>query len=177
MSRTPTSIGSPSTCPVRIYLSLGSNLGDREANLSAAIVHLAAPDLQILRVSPVYETEPVDYTDQPQFLNAVLEAETELTPEALLARIGSIENELGRQRSIPKGPRAIDIDILLYGDLIIDQPNLQIPHPRMAERRFVLSPLADLAPDLIHPAARRTVTDLLESAPPAAVRRTDIKVR
>src|SRR5271157_1770740 len=131
-----------------IYLSLGSNVGDREANLRTAIERLAAPDLRVLRTSPVYETEPVDCTAQRWFLNLVVEAETGLFPMQLLARMGKIERALGRIRAVPKGPRTIDIDILLYGQAVIRSATLEIPHPRMAERRFVLAPLADRAPGL-----------------------------
>ncbi|MGD0665940.1 MAG: 2-amino-4-hydroxy-6-hydroxymethyldihydropteridine diphosphokinase [Bryobacteraceae bacterium] len=153
-----------------IYLSLGSNIGDRERNLRAAVERLDAPGLRVLRVSPVYETEPVDYTDQRWFLNLVVEAETTLFPLQLLARVQKIERALGRVRTVPKGPRIIDIDILLYGAAVVHGAKLEIPHPRMAERRFVLVPLHDLAPDLRHPVARATVTELLRAAPPAAVR-------
>ena len=160
-----------------IYLSLGSNVGDREENLRAAIGRLSAPDLRVLRISPVYETEPVDYAEQPQFLNLVVEAETSLSPAELLTRTGEIERVGGRARAAPKGPRIIDIDILLYGDAVKRSPALEIPHPRMADRRFVLAPLADLAPDLIHPVMRRTVRELLAAAPPAGVRRINLELR
>ncbi|MGO9228040.1 MAG: 2-amino-4-hydroxy-6-hydroxymethyldihydropteridine diphosphokinase [Bryobacteraceae bacterium] len=151
------------------YLSLGSNLGDRDANLRAAIERLGAPGLRVLRVSPVYETEPVDNTNQRWFLNLVVEAETTLFPLQLLARAQKIERVLGRVRTVPKGPRTIDIDILLYGTAIIRGDKMEIPHPRMAERRFVLVPLHDLAPDLRHPVTRKTVAEMLHAAPPAVV--------
>ena len=154
-----------------IYLSLGSNIGRRETHLNAAIERLNAPDLHVLRVSPTYETEPVDYLPQPHFLNLVLEAETTLFPMQLLARVGRIERVLGRVRTVPKGPRIIDIDVLLYGQSIIRTAKLEIPHPRMAERRFVLAPLADLSPDLRHPATHRTVKEMLDAAPRQGVRR------
>jgi 2-amino-4-hydroxy-6-hydroxymethyldihydropteridine diphosphokinase len=153
-----------------VYLSLGSNLGGCEANLRAAIERLAAPDLRVLRTSPVYETEPVDYTGQPWFLNLVMEAETDLFPMQLLARIGKIERALGRVRTVAKGPRTIDIDILLYGQAVVRSATLEIPHPRMAERRFVLAPLADLAPTLRHPMTHRTVREMLDAAPAQTVR-------
>ncbi len=153
-----------------IYLSLGSNIGDRERNLRAAVERLGAPGLRVLRVSPVYETEPVDYTDQRWFFNLVVEAETSLFPLQLLARVQKIERVLGRVRTVPKGPRIIDIDILLYGAAVVHGAKLEIPHPRMAERRFVLAPLHDLAPDLRHPVTRATVTELLHAASPAVVR-------
>jgi 2-amino-4-hydroxy-6-hydroxymethyldihydropteridine diphosphokinase len=152
------------------YLSLGSNLGDRERNLRAAIERLGAPGLRVLRTSPIYETEPVDYADQRWFLNLVVEAETTLFPLQLLARAQKVERGLGRVRTVPKGPRIIDIDILLYGAAVMRGGKLEIPHPRMAERRFVLVPLHDLAPDLRHPVVRKTVAELLRAAPPAVVR-------
>ncbi len=154
-----------------VYLGLGSNVGDREANLRAALERLSAPDLRVLRISPVYETEPVDYTGQRWFLNLVVEAGTELFPMQLLARAARIERGLGRVRTVAKGPRTIDIDILLYGKAVVCSAALEIPHPRMAERRFVLAPLADLAPDLRHPVTHRTVREMLDAAPEQAVRR------
>ena len=148
-----------------VYLSLGSNVGDREDNLRAAIERLAAPDLHVLRTSPVYETEPVDYTAQRWFLNLVVEAETSLFPKLLLSRTARIERELGRVRTVAKGPRTIDIDTLLYGKAVVESATLQIPHPRMAERRFVLAPLADLVPNLRHPVTHKTVREMLDAAP------------
>jgi len=153
-------------------LSLGSNMGDRMANLVAARRRIGALSGVRLRASsPVYETEPVDSTAQRWFFNQVTEAETDLFPLQLLARLQHIERALGRVRTVAKGPRTIDIDILLYGQAVVRRPELEIPHPRMAERRFVLAPLADLAPDLRHPVTRRTVRELLEAAPAALVRR------
>jgi 2-amino-4-hydroxy-6-hydroxymethyldihydropteridine diphosphokinase len=154
----------------RIYLSLGSNIGDRERNLRKAVEQLAARDVRVLHTSRIYETEPVDYKDQAWFLNQVVEAETALFPMQLLTRIGRVERELGRVRRVPKGPRIIDIDILFYGAAVVDTRRLEIPHPRVAERRFVLAPLAELAPDLRHPVTQRSVRQMLESAPPAVVR-------
>ena len=156
-----------------VYFSLGSNLGHRERNLRAAIKRLEAPDLRVVRVSPVYETEPVDYTDQEWFLNLAVEVETPLSPEELMVRTQQVEHDLGRVRTVPKGPRILDIDILLYGDAVVHTAALEIPHPRMEQRRFVLAPLADLAPDLRHPVSGRTVREMLEAAPAAAVRRLD----
>jgi 2-amino-4-hydroxy-6-hydroxymethyldihydropteridine diphosphokinase len=153
-----------------VYLSLGSNIGDRDANLRAAVGALEGGGVHVLRTSPVYETEPVDYLDQAWFLNLVVEGETALFPGQLLARIGRIERTLGRVRNVPKGPRTIDIDILFYGAAIVKTARLEIPHPRLAERRFVLAPLADLVADLRHPATHRTVREMLHDAPPAAVR-------
>jgi 2-amino-4-hydroxy-6-hydroxymethyldihydropteridine diphosphokinase len=153
-----------------IYLSLGSNIADRASNLQAALQQLAAPDLRILRISPAYETEPVEFTAQRWFVNLVAEAETELFPMQLLARIARVERALGRVRTIPKGPRTIDIDILFYGRSVVHSAKLEIPHPRMADRRFVLAPLADLAPDLRHPVTRKTIREMLDAAPKQAVR-------
>jgi 2-amino-4-hydroxy-6-hydroxymethyldihydropteridine diphosphokinase len=148
------------------YLSLGSNLGDREANLRAAVERLAP-----VRQSSIYETEPVDYLPQGWFLNMVVEIETELFPRQLLARTQRIERELKRVRGVPKGPRTLDIDILFYADAVVKTPELEIPHPRIAERRFVLVPLADLAPDLRHPVTMLTIRQMLAAAPPAKVTR------
>jgi 2-amino-4-hydroxy-6-hydroxymethyldihydropteridine diphosphokinase len=154
----------------RIYLSLGSNIGDREANLRKAVEQLASQDMRVLHTSRIYETEPVDYIDQAWFLNQVVEAETALFPMQLLTRVGRVERELGRKRTVRKGPRTIDIDILFYGAAVVETTRLEIPHPRIAERRFVLVPLAELAPDLRHPVTHRNVRQMLESAPPAVVR-------
>jgi 2-amino-4-hydroxy-6-hydroxymethyldihydropteridine diphosphokinase len=154
-----------------VYLSLGSNIGDREGHLRSAIEKLNANDVRVLRVSPIYETEPVDVTDQRWFLNLVVEAGTELFPLQLLARTAKIERALGRVRTTPKGPRTIDIDILLYGTSRVSTPKLVIPHPRMAERRFVLAPLADLAPDLRHPVSGKSVREMLDGAPRQVARR------
>jgi 2-amino-4-hydroxy-6-hydroxymethyldihydropteridine diphosphokinase len=144
-----------------VYLSLGSNLGDREANLRAAMAALPPAGVRIKQVSSLYETEPVDYLDQPWFLNCVLEAETELPPQALLHVLHFIESQLGSKKEFSKGPRKIDMDILLYGGETIDTPDLQIPHPRMLLRRFVLAPLAEIAPNLQHPSWRTTAAELL----------------
>ena len=160
----------PIAFPKLIYLGLGSNIGDRESHLQAALERLPAAGVTVRRISPFYETEPVDYTGQRWFLNCVAEGETELLPMQLLSRTGRIERELGRVRTIPKGPRTIDIDILLYGASVIRAPRLEVPHPRLSERRFVLAPLADLAPDLRHPVTGRTVRQMLEAAPPQKIR-------
>jgi 2-amino-4-hydroxy-6-hydroxymethyldihydropteridine diphosphokinase len=140
------------------YLSLGSNIGDREANLRAALDRL-----QPTRVSPIYETEPVDYTNQSWFLNLAAEIQTDLFPRQLLAITQRIERELGRIRTIAKGPRTLDIDILLFGGVTINTKELEIPHPRMAERRFVLRPLADIAADVRHPLTHRSVREMLDA--------------
>jgi 2-amino-4-hydroxy-6-hydroxymethyldihydropteridine diphosphokinase len=155
------------------YLGLGSNLGRREEMLQAAIAELQAPDLRILRTSPVYETEPREMLQQPWFLNLVVEAETSLFPRMLVARTAGVERKLGRKRMVAKGPRIIDIDILLYGNAVVNTLELVIPHPRLAERRFVLAPLADLAPDLRHPVNRRTMRELLAATAGQGVRRVD----
>jgi 2-amino-4-hydroxy-6-hydroxymethyldihydropteridine diphosphokinase len=152
-----------------VYLSLGSNIGDRAGNLQAALEQLGGPGLRILRTSPAYETEPVEFTAQRWFLNLVAEAETELFPLQLLARVGRVERALGRVRGVPKGPRTIDIDILFYGRSVIHSARLEIPHPGIAARRFVLVPLADLAPGLRHPVTRKTVLEMLDAAPKQAM--------
>jgi 2-amino-4-hydroxy-6-hydroxymethyldihydropteridine diphosphokinase len=144
-----------------IYLSIGSNVGDRETHLARARERLAENDVRVLRASGVYETEPRDVPDQSWFLNQVVEAETELFPIQLLSRLQKIERALGRLPTRPKGPRTIDLDILLYGDAIVSVPGLDIPHPRMDDRRFVLEPLAELAPELRHPRTGRTVREML----------------
>lgn len=156
----------------KIYLGLGSNIGRREEHLQSCIDRLATPDLHLLRTSQAYETAPRDMVDQPWFLNLVLECETSLFPVQLLKRIQRIEKELGRHRAVDKGPRTIDIDILLYGAFVIEQPILVVPHPRMHERRFVLEPLAELVPDLRHPAMRRTVREMLGGTAGQALHRS-----
>lgn len=154
-----------------VYLSLGSNIGDREANLRQAIEKLNASGVRVLRVSPTYETEPVDVTDQRWFFNLVVEAQTGLLPLQLLAHAARIERTMGRIRTRAKGPRIIDIDILLYGVVMIKTPALEIPHPRMQERRFVLAPLADLAPELRHPGSGKTVREMLDGVSQQVARR------
>jgi 2-amino-4-hydroxy-6-hydroxymethyldihydropteridine diphosphokinase len=144
-----------------VYLSLGSNLGNREKNLRDAIAALPTAGLRVTQVSSFYETEPVDYLDQPWFLNCVVEGQTELEPLTLLHALRSIESRLGSKKQFAKGPRLLDIDILLFADRTIDAPELKIPHPRMTQRRFVLAPLAELAPQLRHPAWNGNVAELL----------------
>ncbi|HYL74685.1 MAG TPA: 2-amino-4-hydroxy-6-hydroxymethyldihydropteridine diphosphokinase [Bryobacteraceae bacterium] len=153
-----------------VYLSLGSNLGDREAHLAQAMERLEAAGIRIVRHSSIYETEPQDRRDQPWFLNMVLEVETDLAPLDLLAQTQKIEKELGRERTVPQGPRTIDIDILFYGSSVISTPELEIPHPRLAVRRFVLEPLAELSPNLVHPVIQKTVRELLPSTGAQVVR-------
>ncbi len=145
-----------------VYLGLGSNLGDREANLRRALRRLREGGVQIERCSGVYETEPWGVREQPRFLNAVCRGRTELAPPDLLALAKRIEGELGRAATVRYGPRTIDIDILLYGDLVLDTPDLTIPHPRLAERAFVIIPLAEIAPDVVLPGDGRTARQLLE---------------
>jgi GTP cyclohydrolase-4 len=144
------------------YLGLGSNLGDRKYNLARAL-ELLMNYLVVEQVSSVYETEPVGYKEQPLFLNVVCRVSTELSPDKLLRLAKKIEAELGRMPSFPNAPRPIDIDILLYGDEVINDKELTIPHPRLAERAFVLVPLAEIAPNLVHPVSGKSITELLDN--------------
>lgn len=157
-----------------VYLGLGTNLGDREKQLSTALDLLERDGVRILRRSSVYETEPVELREQPWFLNLVVEAETTFTPRELLRHSLAIERDMGRERVTRNGPRIIDIDVLFYRDAIFETPDLQIPHPRMADRRFVLAPLAELAPDLVHPTTGTTIQKMLETLQdPHVVQRSD----
>ena len=150
------------------YLGLGSNLGDREANLRQAISALVGAGLQLVAESSVYETDPVDYLDQPKFLNQVIAVTApNLEPYSLMKFCLELESQLGRERIIPRGARTIDIDLLLFGDFMLNgeyqEINLIVPHPRMHLRRFVLQPLAEIAPYLIHTASGKTIEQLLDS--------------
>lgn len=154
--------------PDLVYISLGTNLGDRLANLKAARAALA-PAVQLMACSRVYQTPPWGYLEQPAFLNQVVKGETSLLPEDLLDFLKQLEVRLGRRPAPRYGPRVIDLDILFYADLIIDTPDLSIPHPHLAERAFVLVPLADLDPSLRHPLLGTTVRELLDSVEQAGI--------
>jgi 2-amino-4-hydroxy-6-hydroxymethyldihydropteridine diphosphokinase len=149
----------------RVFLALGSNLGDRGANIGRALARFESAGVCVLRISSFYQTEPVGYRPQPWFFNCAAEVETHLMPLQLLRRCQAIQRELGRRPSTRNGPRAIDIDILLYDNAIIHSSELTIPHPRMAERRFVLVPLSEIAGDARHPATQHTIREMLEETP------------
>jgi 2-amino-4-hydroxy-6-hydroxymethyldihydropteridine diphosphokinase len=155
------------------YLSLGSNIGERAANIARAVGELGHRGVRVTRTSSLYETEPVEFTEQPWFLNSVIEVETDLPAAELMKAALEVEHAMGRERNVPKGPRAIDIDILLYGDLVIRTPELDVPHPRMAERLFVLAPMAEIAPGVVHPVLKKDMAELLtETNDSSEVRRT-----
>ncbi len=156
------------TMPSLVYLSLGSNVGDREAQLRSAVARLAEIG-RVIAVSSFYETEPVEFTGQPWFLNCAVALETGQTPQQLMASILRIEQEMGRRRVQKKGPRTIDIDILLFDDTVMDSSEVTIPHPALHERRFVLEPLAEIAPELQHPVLHKTVAALRDALPPGQI--------
>jgi 2-amino-4-hydroxy-6-hydroxymethyldihydropteridine diphosphokinase len=158
-----------------VYISLGSNLGDRDANLRDAISRLGSVGT-VTQVSSFYETEPVEVRDQPWFLNCVIALHTEKMPRQLMSALLDIERVMGRRRLQPKGPRLIDLDILLFGQSIIDIAGVTIPHPALHQRRFVLEPLAEIAPSILHPVLKRTalqLRDALPAGPPAVRKRKD----
>jgi 2-amino-4-hydroxy-6-hydroxymethyldihydropteridine diphosphokinase len=148
------------------YIALGSNLGDREANLVSACRKLAGhPRIRLVDCSAWYLTEPVGPQDQDWFVNGAVAVETDLPPRELLNFLLQVELELGRVRTIPWGPRTLDLDLLFYGNEIIDEEGIIVPHPLLQQRRFVLEPLADMVPSLVHPLLGRTVTELMENLP------------
>lgn len=164
--------GTGQNSPHKIYLALGSNLGDRSANLGNTISALPT-EVDVLRQSPVYETPPWGYQDQPAYLNMVIEAQTDLPPVDLLVYLKGLEGQLGRLPTFHYGPRLIDIDILLYAGQVFSSPELVIPHPRMSERAFVLVPLADLAPNLQHPVGGATISEMLARVDSSQITRFD----
>lgn len=156
-----------------IFLGLGSNLGDRKQNLLQAQELL---NQTIIRASSFFDTEPVGFLDQPWFLNVVIEIESGLKPAKLLKRCLDVEKQMGRVRDIPKGPRVIDIDILFYGNVIVNEPDLIIPHPAIPERKFVLDPMNEIAQDFVHPVLQKSISQLLQECPDQSVtiRRADL---
>ena len=150
------------------YLSLGSNVGDRAGNLRGAIARLAEVGC-VRAVSSFYETEPVEFTAQPWFLNCAVALETARMPKQLLHALLQLELEMGRRRTQDKGPRTIDLDILLFGNAIVNTPGLTIPHPALPERRFVLEPLAEIAPQAIHPILKKTIRELRDTLLPGPI--------
>jgi 2-amino-4-hydroxy-6-hydroxymethyldihydropteridine diphosphokinase len=150
--------------PKLVYLSLGSNIGDRASQLRDALARLGVAG-RVVAVSSFYETEPVEFTPQPWFLNCAVALETSKTQQQLMSAILSIEEEMGRRRVQRKGPRSIDIDILLFGDAIMDSKEITIPHPATHQRRFVLEPLAEIAPEVLHPVFKKTIRELRDALP------------
>ncbi len=163
--------------PNLAYLSLGSNVGNREAFLRETIAGLETIG-RLVAVSSFYETEPMEVSEQAWFVNCAVALETTEEPEKLMAAVLTLERQMGRKRIQPKGPRTIDIDILLWGGTVLDSPGLTIPHPAMQHRRFVLEPLAEIAPEACHPVLRKTIMELLNALPPGqAVRRIAIQAK
>jgi 2-amino-4-hydroxy-6-hydroxymethyldihydropteridine diphosphokinase len=158
-----------------VYLALGSNLGDRRANLDRAVELLAEAGVHVLRRSSIFDTDARYVTDQPRFFNQVIECETTLFPRQLLTITRGVELSIGRKPTTPNGPRLIDIDILLFAKSVVNLPGLVVPHPRIAERRFVLEPLAELAPTLRHPITRRTVSEMLTQVMDQPVRKAALE--
>ena len=157
-----------------VYLGLGSNVGDSEALLQSALDQLDGRDLKLLRVSSLYETEPIGFQEQAWFLNLAAEFETELPPEELLHRMQKIEMGMGRTRTVENGPRTIDIDILLFGDLVMKTDVLEVPHPRYRDRRFTLAPLAELNPGMRDPVTRQTMAEMLAALTGQTVRKIEV---
>ena len=149
----------------KVYIALGSNVGDRAKNLREAVRLIGEAGVRVQKSASVYETEPLGYVDQDWFLNSVVEAETESSAMELLHTLRAIEERMGSKKAFVNGPRLIDLDILLYGDDTISQNELQVPHPRMLQRRFVLVPLAEIAPELKHPGWSGTAQQMLEQTP------------
>jgi 2-amino-4-hydroxy-6-hydroxymethyldihydropteridine diphosphokinase len=147
-----------------VYLSLGSNMGDRQKNLRDAIARLESVG-RVFKISSFYETEPVEFTRQAWFLNCAAAVETEQAPQEMMADLLEIEQDLGRRRTRRKGPRTIDIDIVLFGGIVLNSAALIVPHPAMQQRRFVLEPLAEIAPEARHPVLKKTVRELLAELP------------
>ena len=147
------------------FLSVGSNMGDRARNIVQALEALASQGSRVVKQSSLYETEPVELREQDWFLNCVVEIETNLRPRELMQVLLRIERSMGRERTVPKGPRVMDLDILLFGSESVHESHLEIPHPRMADRRFVLVPLTEIAPETVHPVMRKTIQQLLEDTP------------